>query len=135
MSHLEILMVQFYTSIPNWRFESPTQLTPIMFPSLKVLAFRGGRTYLEGILAQINIPLLSTLDLEFFNQLMFNLSRLLQFVHTTGTFRFRSTELHFDKEFVSVCGPASQTHRHVSVPCASKVQTSWLTGLLHFADL
>ena len=102
MSHLEVLMVQFYTPIPNRRFEILAQPTAITLPSLKLLAFRGGSTYLEGILTQLNAPLLSTLEIEFFNQLTFNLGGLHQFVHTTGNFKFRSTEIHFDKEFVSV---------------------------------
>jgi hypothetical protein len=102
MSRLEILMVQFYTPIPKRRFESPAQPTPITLPSLKVIVFRGTSTYLEGVVSRINAPLLSTLNVEFFNQLTFNLSRLLQFVHTTGKFTFRSTEMHFDKDFVSV---------------------------------
>jgi hypothetical protein len=102
MSHLEMLMVQFYTPIPKRRFESPAQPTPITLSSLKVLAFRGSSTYLEGILARINAPLLSTLNVEFFNQLTFNLNRLFQFVRRTGEFRFRSAEMRFDKEFVSV---------------------------------
>jgi hypothetical protein len=102
MSRLETLMVHFYTPILKRRFESPAQPTPIALPSLKVLVFRGSSTYLEGILARIDAPLLSMLNIVFFNQLTFNLSRLLQFVHTTGNFRFRSAEIYFDKEFVSV---------------------------------
>jgi hypothetical protein len=102
MSRLETLMVQFHTPIPKRRFESPAQPTPIILPNLKVLSFRGSSTYLEGILARINAPLLSTLNVEFFNQLTFNLTRLLQFVRRTGEFRFRSVEMQFDKEFVSV---------------------------------
>ncbi|KAN0132225.1 hypothetical protein V8E53_009991 [Lactarius tabidus] len=102
MSRLETLMVQFHTPIPKRKFESPAQPAPIVLPNLKVLSFRGSSTYLEGILARINTPLLSTLNVEFFNQLTFNLSRLLQFIRRTGDFRFRSVEMQFDKEFVSV---------------------------------
>ncbi|KAF8259153.1 hypothetical protein EI94DRAFT_1752348 [Lactarius quietus] len=102
MAHLETLTVHFYTATSRRRFERPAQPTPIALPSLKVLVFRGGSTYLEGILARINAPLLSTLIVEFFNQLTFNLTRLLQFVRTTGKLRFRSVEMHFDKGFVSV---------------------------------
>ncbi|KAN0132131.1 hypothetical protein V8E53_010050 [Lactarius tabidus] len=102
MPRLEILMVQFYTPTPDRRFESPAQPTPITLPSLKVLTFRGGSTYLEGILSRINAPLLSTLNVEFFNQLTFNLSRMLQFVRRTGEFRFSSVEMQFDNASVSV---------------------------------
>ena len=102
LSRLEILTVYFYTPIPNRRFGSPAQPTPITLPSLKTLAFQGGSTYLEGILARIKAPLFSELSVTFFNQLTFNLSRLLQFVHTSGTFSFRFTEIHFGEESVSV---------------------------------
>ena len=120
MSRLEVLMVQFYTPIPQRRFESPAQPTPITLPSLKALAFRGGSTYLEGILARINAPLLSSLNVEFFNQLTFNLSRLLHFVRTSVTFRFRSAEMHVDKEFVSVyvdSHPEGTYLFHLQVKC------------------
>ena len=102
MARLETMMVHFYTAISKRRFESPAQPTPITLPSLKVLDFRGGSTYLEGILARINTPLLSRLSVEFFNQVTFDLSRLLQFTHIGGRFSFHSMEMHFDKKFVSV---------------------------------
>ena len=57
---------------------------------------------MEGILARVNAPLLSTLNVEFFNQLTFDLRRLHQFVRANDGFKFRSAEMHFDKEFVSV---------------------------------
>ena len=102
MARLETLMIQFYTPIPEGSFESPVQPTLITLPSLKVLVFGGSNGYLEGILARINAPLLSTLNVEFFYQLTFDLSRMLQFIRRTGEFRFRSVELQFDKELVSL---------------------------------
>ena len=115
MSHLEILIVQFYRPIPKRRFESPARPTPIMLPSLKALVFRGSSTYLEGLLARIDAPLLTTLNVELFNQLTFNLSRMLQFVRRTGGFSFRAVEMQFDKEFVSLIVdpyPERSTSRH-----------------------
>ncbi|KAH8977260.1 hypothetical protein EDB92DRAFT_823068 [Lactarius akahatsu] len=106
MSHLEVLMIHFFVAIPNHeverRLRSIAQLTQIALPSLKIFAFRGGSAYLEGILARLSAPLLSTLNVEFFNQLTFHLSHLRGFVPTIGEFRFRSAEMHFDKDFVSV---------------------------------
>ncbi|KAI9444371.1 hypothetical protein BJY52DRAFT_1228930 [Lactarius psammicola] len=106
MSRLENLMIHFYAATPNReverRLRNAAQAVPITLPSLKVLAFRGGSAYLEGILARLSAPLLSTLDIEFFNQLTFDLSHLLQFARTTGEFTFRSAEMHFRKEFVSM---------------------------------
>ncbi|KAH9058066.1 hypothetical protein EDB87DRAFT_1685689 [Lactarius vividus] len=105
MSRLEILMIHFYAAIPNREIERRLwglQSTQIILPSLKILAFRGGSAYLEGILARLRAPLLSMLNVEFFNQLTFDLNRLRDFVPTIGEFRFRSAEMHFDKDFVSV---------------------------------
>ncbi|KAH8990401.1 hypothetical protein EDB86DRAFT_2939157 [Lactarius hatsudake] len=42
------------------------------------------------------------LNVEFFNQLTFDLKHLCDFVRTIGEFKFCSAEMHFDKDFVSV---------------------------------
>jgi len=103
MSHLEMVTIHFYTVIPNRKVrDAHWQATHITLPRLKLLVLRGGSAYLEGILSRLNAPLLSTLSVEFFNQLTFDLRRLLQFVHTTSKPRFRSARMHFEKEFVSV---------------------------------
>ena len=102
MSRLEALVVQFYAPTPMRIFESPAQPKPITLPNLKVLTFRGGSTYLEGILARINALLLSTFNVELFNQPTFNLPRLLPFLSATSMAKFRAIELHFNKQFVSL---------------------------------
>ncbi|KAH9020063.1 hypothetical protein EDB84DRAFT_1515885 [Lactarius hengduanensis] len=104
LSRLEILMIHFYTAIHNREVERRPRSaqSKIILPSLKILAFRGGSAYLEGILARLSAPLLSKLNVEFFNQLTFDLYRLREFVPTIGEFMFRSAEMHFDKDFVSV---------------------------------
>ncbi|KAH9168394.1 hypothetical protein EDB89DRAFT_1889842 [Lactarius sanguifluus] len=125
MSRLEILKIHFYAAISNREVERrlwSAQSIQIILPSLKILDFRGGSAYLEGILARLSAPLLSTLKVEFFNQLTFHLSHLLQFARTTGQFTFRSAEIHFEKEFVSVIvGPhQKRTGKypfHVQVKC------------------
>jgi hypothetical protein len=125
MVRLETLIILFYTPIPKRRFESPAQPTPITLPSLKTLAFRGSSVYLEGILARINAPFLSTLNVEFFNQLTFNLSHLLQFIHRTGEFRFRSIKLDFDNESVSLI---VNPHGADSYPFFVKISVSRSAG-------
>jgi hypothetical protein len=121
MSRVEILMVQFYVPILKRIFESPAQPTPITLPSLKVLAFRGSSTYLEGIMARITAPLLSRLNVDFFNQLTFNFSHMLQFVLRMGVVSFHSVEMHFDKEFIWVImGQHARPHLFlVRVKCQS----------------
>jgi hypothetical protein len=105
MSRLEMVTIHFYTAIPNHEVKQRllrAPVTHITLPRLKLLVLRGGSAYLEGILCRLSAPLLSTLSVEFFNQLTFDLRRLQQFVRPTGEPRFRSARMHFDKEFFSV---------------------------------
>ncbi|KAH9010019.1 hypothetical protein EDB85DRAFT_2162018 [Lactarius pseudohatsudake] len=101
MSHLEMMTVHFYTVIPNRKVRN-AQAIHITLPRLKLLILRGCSAYLEGILSRLSAPHLATLSIEFFNQLTFDLRRLLQFVRATGEIRFRFARIHFEKEFVSV---------------------------------
>ncbi|KAH9030396.1 hypothetical protein EDB84DRAFT_1494630 [Lactarius hengduanensis] len=99
LSRLEILMIHFYTAIHNREVERRPRSaqSKIILPSLKYYLPSG------GILARLSAPLLSKLNVEFFNQLTFDLYRLREFVPPTiGEFMFRSAEMHFDKDFVSV---------------------------------
>ena len=121
MSRLETLVVQFYTPTPNRRFESPARPTPITLPRLKELGFQGGSTYLDGILARINAPFLSQLNVALFNQLTFNLSHLLQCITTSGMFSFRFAEIHFGKKSVSILADTHPT-RKSSYPFLVKIK-------------
>jgi hypothetical protein len=105
MSRLEMATIHFYTAIPNHDVKQrllSAQVTRVTLPRLKLLVLRGGSAYLEGVLFRLSAPPLSTLSVEFFNQLTFDPRRLLQFVRPTGEPRFRSARIHFDKEFFSV---------------------------------
>ena len=102
ISQLQILMVHFHTPLPNRRFEIPAQPTPIALPNLKLLVFRGGSTYMESILARIHAPLLSLLTIEIFSQLTSDLSHLVELVRTSDKFTFRSAEVRFGNESVTL---------------------------------
>jgi len=104
LSRLEVLTVHFSVAIPNRDVRRRLQgasTTRVVLPRLRRLAYRGGSTYLEGILARLETPELRTMNVEFFNQLSFSLPSLLQFARTTA-FTFRSAELHFDQNFASL---------------------------------
>jgi hypothetical protein len=105
LSHLELLTVHFSAAIPNRDVvrrlrDAPT--TRVVLPRLRVLAYRGGSAYLEGILARLETPELRTMNVEFFNQLSFSVPSLLQFARAAHALNFRSAELHFDENFVSL---------------------------------
>ncbi|KAH9971283.1 hypothetical protein BJV74DRAFT_799150 [Russula compacta] len=105
LSHLEMITIHFTSATPNREVERRLQsapLTRVTLPSLRLLAFRGGSAYLEGILARLNAPHLRTLNVEFFHHLTFSLPRLLQHARTSDALKFRAAELHFDKDFASL---------------------------------
>lgn len=105
LSRLEVLTVHFRVPIPNRdvvRSLQGASTTRVVLPRLRMFAYRGGSAYLEGILARLEVPELRTMNVEFFNQLSFSLPSLLQFACTAHALTFRSAELHFDNDYVSL---------------------------------
>ena len=64
----------------------PPPLTRIVFPALTSLAFKGDSQYLEAIVSRIDAPLLDSLKITFFNQLMFDTQLLGHFVSRAEAF-------------------------------------------------
>jgi hypothetical protein len=78
-------------------------MAPVALPNLHRFTFRGFITYSEALIHQIITPHLEKLQIDFFfNQLTFSVPRLLQFVHTTETLRFRGATFEFSDESVHV---------------------------------
>jgi len=103
LSRLEMLTICFCAAPPSRAITLSLQGVPttmrIALPRLRVLAYRGGSAYLEGILAQLDAPDLRTLNIKFFNQLTFSLPSLCKCVRTIDPFAFRSIALHFYEDF------------------------------------
>jgi hypothetical protein len=104
MPQLEMLGIGFHSPLPNRDVVRQLSISPILthvtLLNLREFSFRGVSTYLEALLAQINAPFLSILDVFFFNQLTFTLPRLLQFMQTIENLNFSVVELAFGREFV-----------------------------------
>ena len=60
--------------------------TRIVLPALTRLMFKGDSQYLEAIVSRIDAPLLDSLEITFFNQLMFDTPLLGHFISRTETF-------------------------------------------------
>jgi hypothetical protein len=108
MPQLETLAVVFFTAIPNREIlverrltDMPT-ITPVTLPNLHHFWFGGVSAYLEALVHQITAPSLEKLQIEFFNQLMFSVPRLLWFMNTTNNLRFDSAKFWFDNKRVYV---------------------------------
>jgi hypothetical protein len=99
MPQLETLMFGFVSPVPNRDVERQLMHTPIMtrviLPNLYCFMFQGGRTYLEALVHRITTPRLEKLHVEFFNQLTFSVPRLVHFMNTTETLKFKSAKFEF----------------------------------------
>ncbi len=69
---------------PRSRPDRESRLTPpptrVLLPVLTRLTFKGVSEYLDDFVAQIDAPLLDTLSITFFHQLVFNTPHLAQFI-------------------------------------------------------
>ena len=104
MLHLEMLKLYFQTSIPNRNIERQLIhvpiIAPITHPNLRHFHFRGVSAYLEALVHGIITPRLEKLQIEFFNQLVFSVPSLLQFIGATENFRFSNAILNFSNQKV-----------------------------------
>ena len=79
--HLNRLKVSFHFSTcrpsSSWTYLPVERHT---LPSLAYLDFRGTSEYLEGVVARIDFPSLTTFYIRFFNQLVFEIPQLYQFM-------------------------------------------------------
>ena len=76
---------------PRSRADRESQLVPclmrVVLPALTELYFQGDSEYLEDIVAQIDTPLLTWVEITFFNQLIFDTPLLRCFISRTETFK------------------------------------------------
>ena len=84
LTNLESLGLIFQHPRPRPALEirrpPPPPQTRTILPNLTIIQFKGASEYLEGILARIDAPRLDNLNINFFNQIIFDLPQLLQFI-------------------------------------------------------
>jgi hypothetical protein len=106
MLQLEELMVHFLFPVPNRDVEKQLLLTPIgthaTLPNLRYFTFQGIGAYLEALVSGITAPGLEKLGIVFFNQLIYSLPHLLQFMRTTASLKFHHAEIEFSSVAVRV---------------------------------
>jgi hypothetical protein len=108
MPQLEELVIRFHFPLPNRDVARQVSNTPFMthvtLPNLRLVDFQGVSAYLEGLLARISAPVLSTLQVQFFNQLTFSVPCLLQFMQTSENLNFKFVGLNFYGNSVRLMG-------------------------------
>jgi hypothetical protein len=106
MPQLAILEIHFRSPLPTRDVERQLLATPITshttLPNLRRFSFKGVSAYLEDLLRSISAPVLSELQIVFFNQLTFTVPRLLQFMGTSGTLSFNTVQLAFEHPFAEL---------------------------------
>ena len=106
MPQLEMLGIRFEFSIPSRDVERQPTDTPIIalitLPNLRHFGFQGVPTYLEALVHRMTTPRLQRLLIDFYNQLTFSVSRLLQFVNAAENLRFGSAKFRFFRDGVDV---------------------------------
>ena len=124
LTKLESRVLEFQS--PQSRPDNTSQLSPlqtrIIFPALTHLAFRGVTEYLEDLVTQIDTPLLKDISITFFNQLVFDISQLPQFLRRTETFTILDqARVSFYEQFINVelfqRTGANSTRLELSISC------------------
>jgi F-box-like len=102
LANLKSLTIEFES--PLFRGGScprATSLTLTVLPTLTCFKFRGVSEYLEDLVARIDAPLLDTIWINFFHQLIFDIPQLAQFMRRTTRFQALN-EAHVDFEYYGV---------------------------------
>ena len=107
LTRLETLSIGFKSarSFPRRESQSLPLPTRTLLPILSRLSFEGVIDYLEDLVVRIDAPLLHNLDVTFFNQLIFDIPRLTQFISRTPKLKAYDTA----RVFVSDCDAAGVT--------------------------
>jgi len=105
LPHLVTLEIGFRSPVPKRDIErcllNAPMATYLTLPNLRLFTFWGASAYLEALLPQMRTPLLETLNVHFFNQLIVSLPRLLEFITITENLRFDDVTFVFFREGVS----------------------------------
>jgi hypothetical protein len=88
LTRLKSLVLGFKSprSRPDRTSRLSPPLTRTILPALTYLRFKGVTEYLEDLVTQMDAPLLDSISITFFNQLIFNISQLPKFLCRTDTF-------------------------------------------------
>ena len=97
LANLTHLIIGFESPLsrPNREIRRSLQPTRIILPALTRFQFQGVSEYLEDVLAQIDAPLIDSIWITFFHQLIFDIPQLAHFMRRTPRFQTLN-EAHVD---------------------------------------
>jgi len=80
LTRLKFLRIEFQSPSGTFDGGQPQILMRAVLPTLTWLEFKGANEYLEDLVARIEAPLLNNAKIRFFNQTIFDITQLSQFV-------------------------------------------------------
>jgi hypothetical protein len=128
-AHLKSLTIEFKSprSRPDRASRRPPPLTRTVLPALTWFSFEGTSEYLEDFTARIDAPLLESVWITFFHQLIFEIPQLAKFLGRTTKFQTVS-EAHLDFDYYGVqvaSHPPTQTLDEKSMLRISCRELDW----------
>ena len=103
MARLKSLFLGFHSpqSCPDPASRRPPPPTRAVLPALTHFIYRGVSEFLEDLVTQIDTPLLDNAEITFFNQLIFNIPRLPQFIRRLSKYKaFDQAYVLFQSRYV-----------------------------------
>jgi hypothetical protein len=96
-AHLKSLIIEFRSPLsrPDRNRRRPPPPIRTVLPALTHFRYKGVSEYLEDLMARIDAPLLDTIRMIFFHQLIFNTPQLAQFMRRTTSLQALN-EAHID---------------------------------------
>jgi hypothetical protein len=107
LANLKAFSIGFESSLsrPNLESQHPP-LNRTVLPALTRIQFSGVSEYLEDLVARIDVPLLDSIWVDFFNDLIFDVPQLAEFTRrTTGIQPLNEAHVEFDYSGVQVGYP------------------------------
>ena len=125
MTRLKSLSLGFHSprSCPDPESRRPPPPTRAVLPALTHFNYRGVSEFLEDLVAQIDTPLLDNAEITFFNQLIFDIPQLPQFMRRLNKFEaFDQAYLLFQSLYVQVrlspqAGTADEANFKLKISC------------------
>ena len=104
LTRLKFLRLDFLPpGLPPNIHQNPRQQTRVLLPSLTWLEFQGVNEYLEDLISRIEAPLLDSINVKFFDQIIFDVTHLLQFItHSEKLNSPNEAKMNFHYDFVQI---------------------------------
>jgi len=121
LANLQKLSIGFRSSKSpsNWTIRFPRPRRRVILPVLTDFGFRGVSDYLEDFVARIHTPSLHRVVIRFFNQLIFHVPQLAQFVNRTRLRSFIQAEVALRTNVIRLSLLSSGRETYISLEISS----------------